>query len=170
MRNEGRFKPKFAPVEEGQTYGLWLVLSKGEHKYNQQRWLCRCQCGIEKEIASQHLAGGKSTRCIKCSGRKNSERARSRNVMEDGTVYFASGNRITWIREARKEKHKHQNGVCPICLRPVSVNDCLDHDHKTGISRDLIHRGCNVFIGFLENHPGIIERSTNYLERHSRNA
>lgn len=40
-----------------------------------------------------------------------------------------------------------QNGVCPICnkdlTRVTSINVVVDHDHKTGVIRAALHRGCN---------------------------
>ncbi len=40
-----------------------------------------------------------------------------------------------------------QSGICPICgkdiTRTASNNVVVDHDHKTGIIRAALHRGCN---------------------------
>jgi len=44
-----------------------------------------------------------------------------------------------------------QNGCCPICggdlSRVASKNVVVDHDHKTGIVRAALHRGCNGLEG-----------------------
>jgi Recombination endonuclease VII len=162
-KKSGRFCPKYSAIQVGQTYGLWEVLRTGVYVWNQQRWWCRCACGAEKEIASQHLAAGKSTRCIKCAGKKNQERAQKRNVLANGTILYSTATRAKWLQDVRKLLHEKQKGICPICLRPVDVNDCLDHSHKTGFVRALVHRGCNVFIGFIENHDGVIERTLTHL-------
>ena len=40
-----------------------------------------------------------------------------------------------------------QHGICPICgkdlTRALKVNVVIDHDHRTGIVRAAVHRGCN---------------------------
>lgn len=40
-----------------------------------------------------------------------------------------------------------QKGICPICgkdiTRVASSNIVVDHDHKTGIIRAALHKGCN---------------------------
>lgn len=43
----------------GQRFGRWLVLGRGDHK----RWRCRCECGLERAVAGDHLRGGRSRSC-----------------------------------------------------------------------------------------------------------
>jgi hypothetical protein len=70
-----------------------------------------------------------------------------------------------------KEKLFHkQHGLCPICLLPLpnflSGQCCVDHDHKTGIVRGLVHKACNLWIGFVEKHgPVAIDRIKAYLQQ-----
>jgi hypothetical protein len=53
----------------GQRFGRWTVLSLGEriiprgHRY----WLCRCDCGTEREVKGGSLRNGSSVSCRKCS-------------------------------------------------------------------------------------------------------
>ena len=50
--------------EIGNRYGRWTVLSyAGKDKYYQKRWLCRCECGIEKVIYQNQLHNGESKSC-----------------------------------------------------------------------------------------------------------
>lgn len=57
----------------------------------------------------------------------------------------------TELPAVRKELMHRQNGVCPICgkdLTRVAVkNLVVDHDHKTGVVRAVMHRGCNGLEG-----------------------
>lgn len=77
--------------------------------------------------------------------------------------------RNSWLKRTygitQKEwgiKVKEQNGLCWIChLKPQGVLH-LDHCHKTGQVRKLLCRGCNIFIGKIENRQGTLERITNY--------
>lgn len=50
----------------GQRFGRLLVLYRvisTEKRKNRVAWLCRCDCGIEKAVRSDHLTSGKTTSC-----------------------------------------------------------------------------------------------------------
>lgn len=45
-----------------------------------------------------------------------------------------------------------QNNLCALCLQPCdSTQAVLDHDHKTGHIRGVLHRGCNAMEGIITN-------------------
>lgn len=51
----------------------------------------------------------------------------------------------------RQELLEQQNFLCKICNQPLSPeNSTLDHDHKTGYCRAVIHRSCNSLLGSIE--------------------
>lgn len=129
-------------------------------------WLCRCLCGLEKEVGQRQLVSGRSSCCRKCSGKKNSLRAKQRSESTNGLYKHPGISGTIWWKEVRKQQFDKQNGICPICLRPLDKLAAFDHDHQTGFCRALVHRGCNVLIGFAENHPGIFERVKSYISYH----
>lgn len=49
----------------GQTFGLWTVIKESNKRDNGGNvyWLCRCKCGVEKEISSASLRNGRSLSC-----------------------------------------------------------------------------------------------------------
>jgi hypothetical protein len=161
--NRGTFALKYLPIKIGERIGLWSVLERGSFKHNQQRWLCRCECGIEREIAQQHLRTGKSTRCKLCSGKERSRKAQERNLGR-----YQTNSRTLHVMLARETLYKSQNGICPICGKQLpSLDKCAwDHDHETGEGRALLHRGCNVFLGFIERDSEIVNRATQYCTRY----
>ena len=56
------------------------------------------------------------------------------------------------IRLLREQYYLEQNGLCAICHELVQPEEAvLDHDHKTGYLRAVLHRGCNAYIGHMEN-------------------
>lgn len=56
------------------------------------------------------------------------------------------------IKPLRERLLIEQRGLCAICHEPVMPDEAvLDHCHKTGYVRAVLHRGCNAFIGHLEN-------------------
>lgn len=48
-----------------------------------------------------------------------------------------------------------QGNRCAICQQPLGENapldPVLDHDHRTGAIRGVLHRGCNSLFGVIEN-------------------
>lgn len=55
------------------------------------------------------------------------------------------------IRPYRGAQLKRQNGICLLCSRPIEEDPVLDHDHKSGECRGVLHRGCNAMLGKIEN-------------------
>lgn len=52
----------------GKTFGSWTVLQFICYKKSDgNRYLCKCNCGIEKDVIGYHLRVGKSTQCRKCA-------------------------------------------------------------------------------------------------------
>jgi len=153
----------------GQKFGQWIALKKGSIDGRLRRWLCRCDCGLEKEVSQRHLVNGKSTCCLKCSGKKITARASARCLLSNGRIKYRSngGGRAQYWITIRKQQFEKQKGICSVCLKPLtSERDSFDHDHETNLCRELVHTGCNVFIGFVENHPGVTDRVQNYLEKY----
>lgn len=64
-----------------------------------------------------------------------------------------------------------QGGLCALCLRPLtptkSSDWCLDHNHKTGKNRGVLHRKCNTAIGLLDDDVHLVKLAAEYLEKHS---
>jgi hypothetical protein len=56
------------------------------------------------------------------------------------------------IKSLREQYLQEQMGLCALCREPVDPLDAvLDHCHKTGLLRAVLHRGCNCYIGSMEN-------------------
>jgi hypothetical protein len=47
----------------GRGFGRWVVLGYADGHGNQYRWLCRCDCGVERRVYQSHLLRGKSLSC-----------------------------------------------------------------------------------------------------------
>lgn len=56
------------------------------------------------------------------------------------------------IKPLRDQILQEQHGLCAICYEPIKPTEAvLDHCHATGYIRAVLHRGCNAFIGHIEN-------------------
>jgi hypothetical protein len=145
----------------------------------------RCYCGREREE-------GKA-RCAPCNAAQRKTDAKSRSKLRaNGTCYrcrkipAASGHSCCDAcsileskrqgahgagREVRERLFREQNGECPICgavleswfRRRYAV---VDHDHKTGQLRGLLHNRCNLGIGLLGDSAARLRAAADYLERY----
>jgi len=56
------------------------------------------------------------------------------------------------IKPLREQLLQEQNNLCQICQEYLDPFEAvLDHCHATGLIRAVLHRGCNMYIGALEN-------------------
>jgi len=45
-----------------------------------------------------------------------------------------------------------QDHCCRLCGDPIDSEEAvLDHDHRSGLLRGVLHRGCNSLLGKIEN-------------------
>ena len=57
----------------------------------------------------------------------------------------------TEIRGYRLQQLEQQNNLCALCGDVIIDDAVLDHDHKSGLLRKVLHRGCNSMLGKIEN-------------------
>jgi hypothetical protein len=55
------------------------------------------------------------------------------------------------IKAYRETQLQHQGQKCALCGEDIELDTVLDHDHKTGLIRQVLHRGCNSLLGKIEN-------------------
>lgn len=56
------------------------------------------------------------------------------------------------IKTTRDALLKQQNNICPLCGCVIESEDAaLDHNHRTGRIRAVLHFGCNALLGKIEN-------------------
>jgi hypothetical protein len=56
------------------------------------------------------------------------------------------------IKTVRTQQLEKQNFKCCLCGDSLTEDEAvLDHDHKTGLLRGVIHRGDNILLGKIEN-------------------
>jgi len=56
------------------------------------------------------------------------------------------------IKALREQLLIQQDRLCGLCNEPLHPDEAvLDHNHKTGQIRKVLHRGCNVLEGVIAN-------------------
>lgn len=73
------------------------------------------------------------------------------------------------VSKTRAELLKQQGSCCAICGRECIASEAvLDHCHKGGYIRAVLHRGCNAMLGKIENSMKLnkldIETLKNFLD------
>lgn len=123
-------------------------------------------CGTDDDLNFRFIYNKKTAterrhvRCRECERRKVNENKSWRNhylLREYGISEFE--HNLKWTE---------QNGICTICNLPLIPGKTthLDHNHKTGQIRNLVHAQCNLFIAFIENHSNLIIPIQIYLDKY----
>jgi hypothetical protein len=65
-----------------------------------------------------------------------------------------------------------QEGLCPICSRPLesgkqSMGAVMDHDHLTLKNRGVLHSKCNIGLGHFEENIDFLQGAIDYIKKHS---
>lgn len=79
-------------------FGRWTVIKHIGSKYSEQIWLCRCDCGTEREVIGGTLKTGRSKSC----GCYSADVTRTHG-MEGTPTYNSWAHMLT---RCRNEKHK----------------------------------------------------------------
>jgi acetyltransferase-like isoleucine patch superfamily enzyme len=61
---------------------------------------------------------------------------------------------------------KEQQGLCGVCNLPLGEDKAVDHCHKTGEIRGILHKQCNAGLGSLGDSYVTLQRAAAYLYRH----
>ena len=66
------------------------------------------------------------------------------------------------------KKLEKQNNVCPICMKKLTLkNSHIDHNHKTGVIRDILCNKCNQAIGMIDEDVTRLIRINTYIEKYN---
>lgn len=85
---------------EGKRFGKLLVIEKSDNKGKNTAWLCKCDCGKEKNILTYNLTTGKSKSCGCVRGIKLGDLSRT---------HSGSGTRLYAIYKGIKQRCYNKN-------------------------------------------------------------
>jgi Recombination endonuclease VII len=79
--------------------------------------------------------------------------------------------KYTITREDYAMRLLTQEHCCAICRSPFEGNTgsrspSVDHNHTTGLVREIICNGCNAAIGMMDERPTRLRAAAAYLEKH----
>lgn len=75
--------------------------------------------------------------------------------------------------EQKEAMVQAQGGVCAVCQKPEGLRAdgldfVVDHCHITQVIRGIIHRFCNLALGYLRDRPEIADLAAAYLRKHKK--
>lgn len=62
-------------------------------------------------------------------------------------------------------KLQEQNGLCVICSSEM-IKPSVDHNHTTGVVREILCHLCNVMLGYAQDNPNRLISGAEYLRKH----
>ena len=135
--------PKFRDLT-GCKFGRWTVLYWKETKYTEHIWICKCECGIEKEVIGGSLKSGKSKSCG-CLSRDLT----IKHGMEGTAVYNTWASMLTRCRNKNNAFYKNYGGrgisVCDSWLQFENFYADMG-DKPEGMSLDRINNDGNYCV------------------------
>lgn len=129
----------------------------------------RSRDAIQKRYRQKNYHPPQPRNCILCGGLYTPNGTRS-DSKYCSLKCCLRGNQITrtygiTVKEFN-EMVVRQHGICAAC--GYSFNDDtphIDHDHRTGTVRGLIHRECNAVLGFVDDDIDRLKKLIIYLEK-----
>lgn len=68
-----------------------------------------------------------------------------------------------------ENKLNEQRNCCAVCLNQLTPGRYthIDHNHTTGLVREILCYYCNLLIGNAKENPFVLRQAASYLERHA---
>ena len=120
--------------------------------------------------------GGVGTYCKVCKARQRKADYNGKTEKErkqERSAHLARKYDLT--DEEYAAMWERQQGLCAICgepekrwLKGTMLFLAIDHDHRTGLVRELLCHDCNLMLGRAHDDPEILRQATAYLEKHTR--
>lgn len=138
----------------GRRFGRLTVIRQLENRNNRTRWLCRCDCGNEKDVAARDLKAGKVKSCG-CLRREGNRKKMDISGQHFGrlTALYPTDRRdshgvVYWVcrcdcgNQTEVPASNLVNGTCKSC-------GCLKKENQDKI-QDRLHHIDGTCVEFLE--------------------
>ena len=136
-----------------------------------QTKVCK-KCGIDKPLSEYHKKAANPTgyqpRCKECNCADVNEWRKEQSPERLQELYLQRVYGLS-LQDYHRLLLKQKN-CCPICNLELNLGSYLDakspvvdHCHKTGVVRGILHNECNRGIGYLGDDPVRLLNAYNYL-------
>lgn len=97
-------------IKNGDKYGEWTVIKAYSSKSPRYKSLCRCSCGVEREVMNQNLVNGTSVSCGHGRYETRLQKAKDRRLSRIGKENFedklVNGSSYYRIFEGKSKNNK----------------------------------------------------------------
>lgn len=148
----------------------------------QRQWRAKQSPEAKREKDQRYRSRHRETHL---AGRRRQQRRKSMAICAaQGRPYFPRTKNNPVVRKlralgisVRKDEMARlvaaQNGLCAICGLPPNGRGwgdtlCFDHDHATGLLRDLVCGKCNKGLGCFEDKVASLRSAVRYLLKHGK--
>ena len=94
---------------KGQKFGRWTVLERAKNRYGNAYWICRCECGTEKEVSGTYLTNGKTKSCGCLKKELCGNQHRTHGLSKSKLYYVYAGIKDRCFRKKHKD-YKYYGG------------------------------------------------------------
>ena len=164
-----------------QKIGQWTVLYRIQNpKKGPTKWMCRCECGKEKEVFSSHLIRKVSTKCKDCHLKYNREKNHKQSLYcgkISGNFWYsikhgASGKKanrppkeFTITKEYCWELFLAQNERCAISGQKLEMNFCGNKYKDNGLNHTASLDRIDSSKGYVEGNVQWVHKDVNMMKR-----
>lgn len=124
----------------GQRFGNWTVIEKRPNKGKSVMWLCCCDCGTEREVASTQLMCGASLSCG-CKRIKTLKEKFTKHGMTHTRLYEIYTSMLKRCFNEKSEAYKRYGGigitVCPEWLGEHGFENFAEWSISHGYEENL---------------------------------
>jgi len=148
---------------------------------------CQVVKGHDEYPRDRGRRDGRSTMCLTCAAATTiyynslltpEERRRRKAVHYQNNREQNRERRLKYnfgiTGEEYSRMFESQGGVCAICDQPefasrngAVIQLSVDHDHTTGVVRQLLCSACNKAVGYFRDNPELMRRAALYIENHN---
>jgi hypothetical protein len=139
--------------------------------------VCVNRANVAREAAQPEKATARVVAWREANPDKHSDQTKRRRKLKP--ELFRRNNVWTNFRVEFYEEWDRQQGLCASCTLPMRKDGrehdsvCVDHNRKCCNSprscgkcfRGLIHRNCNLALGYAQDNPAILLAAVDYIER-----
>lgn len=126
------------------------------------------KCGESKEISqfNTHNWRGKIGWRWECKPCENVRKVAFRAKHPERQKAYLRKSRYGITQQQYDEMVMIQCGTCALCAEiPASGKPLVvDHNHKTGVVRELLCQPCNIMVGYREKRPSAWKRVEDYVK------
>jgi len=131
----------------------------------------RCRtCQLDKPLSDFRYSSRAPQRRRQCRDCERAQSAITRRVRAAERRAYAQKYRCKQYGITPGEYDRliaAQGGNCPVCSSPLGTKrQTIDHDHRTGKVRGIVHWNCNLVLGNAQESIHVLRGAIAYLVRH----